>query len=334
MTLGLLLQFQSRLTIVLAITLVFACAVGAAAFDKRVAIVSADFSERAGLFFVAKDQRFFEEQGVDAAVVQVRSGPIAISALAAGEAQFYGVSATGASLGAMAGGLDLAFVAGFINRLDGYLAVSAKIRTPDDLKGKTLGVQSIGGGIWMMTHMALDHWGLSLERDKIQIRVIGDDSVLAQAVMTGAVDGAVLGYTFSRVIPRSGGRILAELPKLNVPYQGTGMVSRRSFIDNSPDTVEKTLKALIRANRLIQDKSNQPAVIRSLRKWLRIPPTQDVEDIYERMSLLYDRTIAPTRAGIQNALRVLSKADVKFAKLKADDLVDDRIARRLEKEGF
>ena len=148
---------------------------------------------------MAKDQRFFEEQGVDADVVQVRSGPIAISALAAGEAQFYGVSATGASLGAMAGGLDLAFVAGFINRLDGYLAVSAKIRTPDDLKGKTLGVQSIGGGIWMMTHMALDHWGLSLERDKIQIRVIGDDSVLAQAVMTGAVDGAVLGYTFSRV---------------------------------------------------------------------------------------------------------------------------------------
>ena len=215
----------------LAITLVFACAVGAAAFDKRVAIVSADFSERAGLFFVAKDQRFFEEQGVDADVIQVRSGPIAISALAAGEAQFYGVSATGASLGAMAGGLDLAFVAGFINRLDGYLAVSAKIHTPEDLKGKTLGVQSIGGGIWMMTHMALDHWGLSLERDKIQIRVIGDDSVLAQAVMTGAVDGAVLGYTFSRAIPRSGGRILAELPKLNVPYQGTGMVARRSFID-------------------------------------------------------------------------------------------------------
>jgi len=326
-------HFQ-RLTIALAVPLLFVSAAAAATPDKKVAIVSADFSERAGLFFVAKDQRFFEEQGVDADVVQVRSGPIAISALAAGEAQFYGVSATGASLGAMAGVLDLAFVAGFINRLDGYLAVSAKIHTPEDLKGKTLGVQSIGGGIWMMTHMALDHWGLSLERDKIQIRVIGDDSVLAQAVMTGAVDGAVLGYTFSRAIPRSGGRILAELPKLNVPYQGTGMVARRSFIESSPDTVEKTLKALIRANRFIQDKSNQPAVIRSLRKWLRIPPTQNIEDIYERMSLLYDRTIAPTRAGIQNALRVLSKADIKFAKLKADDLVDDRIARRLEKEGF
>jgi ABC-type nitrate/sulfonate/bicarbonate transport system substrate-binding protein len=329
-----LCRFQRSFAIVLTIALLFVSPAGTLGADKRIAIVSADFSERAGLFFVAKDQRFFEEQGVDADVIQVRSGPIAISALAAGEAQFYGVSATGASLGAMAGGLDLAFVAGFINRLDGYLAVSAKIHTPEDLKGKTLGVQSIGGGIWMMTHMTLDHWGLSTERDKIQIRVIGDDSVLAQAVMTGAVDAAVLGYTFSRAIPRGGGRILAELPKLNVPYQGTGLVARRSLIDSSPDTVEKTLKALIRANRFIQDKSNQAAVISSLRKWLRIPPTQNIDDIYERMSLLYDRSIAPTRAGIQNALRVLSKADVKFAKLKADDLVDDRIARKLEKEGF
>jgi NitT/TauT family transport system substrate-binding protein len=334
MSAQLLFHSQRSFTIALAIALALVSRCEAATPNKRVAIVSADFSERAGLFFVAKDQRFFEEQGVDADVVQVRSGPIAISAIAAGEAQFYGVSATGASLGAMAGGLDLAFIAGFINRLDGYLAVSSRIGAPEELKGKTLGVQSIGGGIWMMTHMALDHWGLNLERDKIQIRVIGDDAVLAQAVMTGAVDGAVLGYTFSRAVPRAGGRILAELPKLNVPYQGTGLVARRSFVDSSPDTAEKTLKALIRANRFIQDRSNQPAVIRSLKKWLRIPPTQNIEDIYERMSLLYDRNISPTKAGIQNALRVLSKADIKFAKLKADDLIDDRIARKLEKEGF
>ena len=52
------------------------------------------------------------------------------------------------------------------------------------------------------------------------------------------------------------------------------------------------------------------------------------------MRLLYDRSIIPTKDGIQNALRILSKIDPKFAKLKAEDLVDDRIARRLEREGF
>jgi NitT/TauT family transport system substrate-binding protein len=301
---------------------------------KKITLVFADFSERAGLLFVAKDQRLFEEQGLDVDVVQVRSGPIAISALAAGEAQFYSVSATGASLGAMAGGLDIVFVAGFINRLDGYFAVSPKIRTPEDLKGRTIGVQSIGGGIWMFTQILLDHWGLNAERDKIQVRAIGDDSVLAQAVMTGTIDAAVLGYTYSRVISQKGGRILVELPNLNIRYQGTGLVARRSLIDSSPDVVEKTLRALIRANRFIQDKNNQPAVVRSLKKWLRLAPTDSGDDLYERIRLLYDRSILPTREGIQSALQLLTKADAKFAKLKADDLVDDRIARKLESEKF
>jgi hypothetical protein len=38
--------------------------------------------------------------------------------------------------------------AGIINRLDGDFVASPKILTPADLKGKNLGVQSIGGGIW------------------------------------------------------------------------------------------------------------------------------------------------------------------------------------------
>ena len=37
----------------------------AATPTKRVRILYADFSERMGLFFVAKDQRFFEEQGLE-----------------------------------------------------------------------------------------------------------------------------------------------------------------------------------------------------------------------------------------------------------------------------
>ncbi len=280
----LLIGFATRLLITLAIIHLLGFSATAAAPTKKLSLVFADFSERAGLLFVAKDQRFFDEQGLDVDVVQVRSGPVAIAAVAAGEAQFYSVSATGASLGAMAGGLDIVFVAGFINRLDGYFAVSTKVRAPEDLKGKTIGVQSIGGGIWVIT--------------------------------------------------QKGGRILVGLPTLNIKYQGTGLVAPRSFIDRSPDAVEKTLRGLIRANRFIQDKSNQPAVIRSLRKWLRLAPTDSGEDLYNRIRVLYDRSIIPTKEGIQSALQLLAKTDAKFAKLKVEDLVDDRLARKLEKEGF
>ena len=71
----------------------------AAAPTKRVRILFADFSERMGLFFVAKDQHFFEEHGLEADLVQVNSGPVAVAAMAANEAEFYTVSATGSALG-------------------------------------------------------------------------------------------------------------------------------------------------------------------------------------------------------------------------------------------
>ena len=157
---------------------------------QKIVIVFGGFNERSGVLFAAKEMHFFEEQGLDAQIVQVRSGPIAVSAMAANEAQFYTVSATGASLGAMAGGLDLVFIAGIVNRLDGDFVVSPKIKSPSDLKGKILGVQSIGGGIWTFTMLALDHWGLVPERDKIQFRILGDQSIIAQGLMSGSVDAA------------------------------------------------------------------------------------------------------------------------------------------------
>ena len=301
---------------------------------KKVYIAFADFSERTGLVFVAKDQRFFEERGLEAEVVQVRSGPVAISALAAGDVQFYSAPASGATVGAVTGGLDLVFIAGIINKLDGYFVTSPKIKTLSDLKGKTLGVQSIGGGIWMFTMMALDHWGLNPERDKIQFRVIGDQSVIAQAMTTGIIDGALLGYTFSKVVQRSGGQLLVDLTKANIPYQHQGLLARKSFVDSSPDVAENTLRSLTKAIAFIQDPANKHAVTRSLTKWLRLPPSEGAEDLYERMRMLYDRRIAPTKEGLQNALRVLGRINPKMAGLKAEDLMDDRIARRLDAEGF
>ena len=122
---------------ILVVAIVTASNALAAAPGKKIAILFADFSERAGIVFVAKDQHFFEEQGLDSDVVQVRSGPVAISALAANEAQFYMASANAATLGAMASGLDLAFVAGLINKLEVILSPTQKYARPKTLKGKS-----------------------------------------------------------------------------------------------------------------------------------------------------------------------------------------------------
>jgi ABC-type nitrate/sulfonate/bicarbonate transport system substrate-binding protein len=296
---------------------------------QKIVFAFAGVNERYGCLFVAKDQHFFDEQGLDLQIVQMRSGPIAISAMAAGEAHFYTASATGATIGAMAGGFDLVFIGGLINKLEGEFVVAPKIKSPADLRGKILGVQSIGGGIWMYTLLALDNWGLEPERDKIQLRVIGDQAVLVQALTTGIIDGAFLGSTFGKMLERQGYRIL---PRSDVAYQSTGILARRSLVDKSPDLVEKTLRALVKAIGFIQDADNKPMVLRSLAKWLRLARPEDAEAGYETIKSVYERRLIPTKEGLRNALRILTRFDAKFGRLKTEDLIDDRITRKLEKE--
>lgn len=314
---------------------VAASAIGAAyaaSAPQKVVFSFAGVNERYGCVFVAKDQKFFDEQGLDAQVVQMRNGPIAISAMAGGESHFYTASATGATLGAMVGGLDVVFVGGLINKLDGDFVVSPKIKTPSDLKGKIVGIQSIGGGIWMYTLLALDHWGLDADRDKIQLRVIGDQAVLVQSLTTGIIDGAFLGHTFGKMLERQGYRILTDTTRSEIPYQSTGILARRSLIDKSPDLVEKSLRSLAKAITFIQEPENKPAVLRSLAKWLRLPRPEDAEAGYETIRSSYNRRLGATKEGLRNALRILSKVDAKFSRLKVEDVVDDRITKRLEKE--
>ena len=300
---------------------------------QKVTFVFAGFNERTSFIFVAKDMRFFEEQGLDVQIVQVRNAPVAVSAMASNEAQFYTTSATGSALGAMAGGLDLVFVAGIINKLDGDFVVAPKIATPADLKGKTLGVQSIGGGIWTFSMLALEHWGLVPERDKIQFRILGDQSVITQSLISGTVDGSYLGYAFSKTVQRHGFRVLADLAKVDIPFQGIGIVARKSFLEQSPDVAERTLRVVARAIAYYQDPANKQNIVAILAKWLRLNRIDDAVAGYEAVRSLYSRRIFPTVDGVRNTLRILERVDPKFGRLKAENLIDERIVRKLDRDG-
>src|SRR5262249_57885501 len=89
----------------------------AASAPAKIVVTYGGLNERSGVLFVAKDAGIFQKHGLDAQVVNVRSGAVGLSALAAGETQFHGGSATGASICALAGGLHLVFLPGVCNQI-------------------------------------------------------------------------------------------------------------------------------------------------------------------------------------------------------------------------
>ena len=307
----------------------------AAAAPSKIVISYAILSEREGALFVARDQGFFRKQGLEVDLVYVASAPVALASIAHGDSQINTGSTSGAILGAMAGGLDLAFIAGLVNRLTGTIVTNPDIRRPADLKNKTIGVTSIGGGNWVFTMLALEHWGLDPKRDNISIRVIGNDAVRAQAITTGTIDATQLStYSYATALKRQGYRVLADLPDLGIPYQGTTVFARRSFVNQYPDVAEKVLTAIVEAIAFIREPANKAAVMRSLAKGLRLSKPEDTTEGYEVIKTLYEQKIYPSADGVRNTIRLLGASNEKIRGLRAEDLIDDRTVRKLEQKGL
>ena len=306
---------------------------GAAAPLNPLVITFGSLSERETALFVAQDYGLFTKHGLDVRPVHVRNGAVALSALVSGDAQFYMGAATGSTLGAIANGMDAVFVTSLIHKLEGTFVVNPGVKSPAELKGKTIGVTSIGGGIWMRSMLAFEHWGLEPQRDKINLRVVGDESLLAQAMPNRIIDAAYFNYTFAAMLERQGFRVLADLAKLNIPYQNTALLAQRKFLNTSPDLTERLLRALSDAVSFVLEPKNKSLVLQSIAKGLRLARPEDATGGYERLANMYQRRIFPNVDGIRSTIRFLSPTNEKIRALKAEDLVDERFVKKLEQEG-
>lgn len=299
----------------------------------RVIMTSGSFSEREAAMYVAQDHGFFRRYGLDLTFVTVRSGPVGMAALASGESQFHSGSATGATLGSAAEGMDLVYVAGIINKLIGNIMASPKIKTPADLKGKVIAVTSASGGSWMFTTLALEYWGLDAKRDGISFRILGDESVRSQALLNETVAATHLGYTFSAPLISKGFTNLGDLSKLPIPFQSTGILTTRRFMANNSEIVENVIRGVVDSVQFVLQPENKPAVLKSLMRGLRLKSVEQATEGYEILANIYDRKIYPRVDGVRNVIRLLGQSNEKIRKLKAEELVDDRFVRKLEKEG-
>ncbi len=298
-----------------------------------VRIAHGAFNEKVEALWTGVEQGFFRKHGVEVQVINVRSGPQTIAALASGDIQVACI-VSGPVLSAAAGGMDVAFFGGIVNRADGNFVVEPGIHRPEDLRGKRLGVQAIGGGTWSLTMLALQYLGLEPTRDKILVRVVGDQSLIIQAMAAGQIDAAYLGYTFSTVLKEKGFGVLLDIGKAPIPYQGLALVARRSYLQQNPQIADSVLKGAVESVAFIQNAVNREVVLRSLAKHLRLASSKEAESGYEVLQWLYNLDIRPNLKGIKKVQWLFSMTNPKIMEVRAEEVVDEEPVRRLEKSSF
>jgi NitT/TauT family transport system substrate-binding protein len=298
-----------------------------------VRIAHGAFNEKLAALWVAVEQGFYRKQGVNVEVVNIRSGPQTMAAIASGDIQI-AYTIPGTVLSAAAAGMDAVFFGGIVNRADGDFVVAPSIVRAEELKGKRLGVQSIGGGVWSLAMLALEHLGLEPTRDKIMVLVLGDQPILTQAMVTGKIDAAYLGYTFSTLLKEKGFRIMLDIGKAPIPYQGLALAARRSYVQQNGAIIDAVLRGTLEGVSFIQKPAHREAALKSLTRHLRLSTIKEAESGYEVLQWLYSLDIHPNLKGIQNMQRLLAVTNPNVLKIKAEDVVDEEPARRLDRSGF
>ena len=128
-------------------------------------------------------------------------------------------------------------IAAFADRVQSELVTRPEIKTAADLKGKRIGVTSIGGTGWMSALLVLEQIGINVERDKMQLSSFGDQRVISNALETGTIQGAALAGIFSRTLARKGYWIPGEPAK--IALTGTGLVLKADYLHESRADREK-----------------------------------------------------------------------------------------------
>ena len=297
----------------------------------RVTLAYPSPSPRVAPLWVAQDLDLFGKYGLSAQIVLVRNNQMLSAGLISGDLE---VGYTGGTtvLGAAAAGAELKMVGGFISRGRGFLTVKPEIRKTADLAGKRFGVQSIGGTIWMYAMLTLEQLGLDLARDKIQLLVVGDQTVMVRALETGVVDAAMMTTrAYALALKQKGFNVLAEVfPAMS----STGIVARKSFIDKNPATMENVIKALVEAEYFILSPRGRSTTVKTIINRLKLSDPNLAEEGYADIVKEFDAKPYPSLEGLKNMQRLMAMQNPKLADINTASLMDSSFIRKLDDSGF
>ena len=290
-------------------------------------------NETIGPYWVAISKGFYQKHDIDARLLQVRNAQISLTALVSGEVPIFLPSIANVLSGVSAGA-KIACAAFPIKGVSRELVVRKDIDSLAALRGKTIGVQSIGGGFWLQTMMLLDAVGVDPDKIGMKMRVIGEEATIVQALVGGNIDAAVVTLPSAAVAKRGGARTLVTTTDLRITLQTVGLCGRNEYIANSPDLMTRLAKGMVDAIVYILDARNRKEVAAIVKKHLRLSADEDAATSYDSLRTIVSLDIAPDLAAFKNVQRIAARVNPKIAQVDVNEAINLSVVKSLEESGY
>ena len=283
-----------------------------------------------GIIDVMRKGGLFKKNGLDVDLVYIQGSPVLTTAMVSGQVPMAFLG--GAALIASAvGGADTVYLACGINTLYWRFFTTPNIKTIADLKGKTLGVTTIGSQEDSVVRFILRDRGLIPDRDFAVVAVGGAPTRLA-ALSKGVIQGSTFIPPQDIAAERLGLNPLIDMSKLGLYNPGSCFASTKRYIKSHRDTVMRVMKTFVEGLRYY--KENKEFVLKVTADFAQNRDPEVLNPTYEVVTRYQDRVPYVNMKGIEFMLKTLEARDPRAKTFDPANVVDSSFIQELEKTGF
>jgi len=271
---------------------------------------------------VAMRKGFFKDEGIDVDKVQMQPA-LGVKALMSGDVDY--LLAWGSALRAAVTGVPIKAVVGFADRPLHVLIARPEIKTPKDLKGKVIGVDSVAGTVDYLSRVAMRHFGMEPDRD-VTIIVTGESPMRLAALRAGSIDATPIDVAFAVKAEDEGFKRLIYLGDIiELPLSGMAVMDKK--LQTQRDQVKRVVRAGVRGTRFM--KENRAETIQMLSDYLSITPAQSARAYDASINSFTDDGMISDK-GVQLDVQ-LTKERVKITRdIPLSQLVDWSLVREIK----
>jgi ABC-type nitrate/sulfonate/bicarbonate transport system substrate-binding protein len=254
--------------------------------------------------WIAQRMGFFEREGLEPQIVVMRGTPITIQALAT-ESIVVANAGTDGIISAVDRGLDLVMIGSLLNGLSLSLVAARPYKSFDDLRGKTIGSQTVTTGTGFAMRLVLRAHGLEYPRD-YQILNVGGVSDRYVALQSGQIAATPLSVPLDLTAKQMGFNILGYFADDLPNYFLNPYTVKRSWAEKNRPLVVRFMKAIALTHRWMFD--NRDAACNYIAKEMAMT----VENCrfawdYSVKNRIWDRNAELSLDGVRTMIKIVAE---------------------------
>jgi ABC-type nitrate/sulfonate/bicarbonate transport system substrate-binding protein len=289
------------------------------------------FSGAYGPLWIAVEDHLGKRYGLDLkAIYAGRVRPQQL--LASGEVPYVVATGTGALTSHILGVKDQVIVLTFVNKVNSSLFTKADIKSPEQLRGKTIATGRPGAFADVMVRYVLSaKLGLVPDRD-VKLLPMGEAALTLPALEKGIVDAASLTIPNTLMAKKMGFRELINYSKAGVVYPYNTVTTLRQTADKNPVLLDRVLKTMIEG--IYVFRANKERSMAVLKKYMRGASDEILEETYQETRGDLEEKPVPSLDVIKSALEVLSYQYPQAKQTDPNLIIDPSYVKKIEQSGF